>query len=100
MVQMDGSHHDWLEGRGPELVLIGYIDATNEVFGRFYDHEGTMPAMDSFQRYVRKYGLPMSVYLDRHTTYKSNKKLSESEELDGVEPMSQFERALKELGWK
>lgn len=40
----------------------------------------------------------MSVYLDRHTTYKSNKKLSEREELEGVEPMSQFERALKELG--
>ena len=99
MVQMDGSHHDWLEGRGPELVFMGHIDdATGEVFGRFYDHEGTKPAMDSFKRYVRKYGLPMSVYLDRHTTYKSNKKLTESEELEGVEPMSQFERALKELG--
>ena len=36
MVQMDGSHHDWLEGRGHELVLMGYIDdATNTVFARF-----------------------------------------------------------------
>ncbi|HET6514763.1 MAG TPA: helix-turn-helix domain-containing protein [Thermodesulfovibrionales bacterium] len=79
MVQMDGSHHDWLEGRGSELVLMGYIDdATNEVFGRFYDHEGTKPAMDSFKRYIRKYGLPVSEYLDRHTTYKSTKKLAES----------------------
>jgi hypothetical protein len=34
MVQMDGSHHDWLEGRGPKLVLMGYIDdATGNVFG-------------------------------------------------------------------
>ncbi len=99
MVQMDGSHHDWLEDRGPELVLMGYIDdATGNVFGRFHDHEGTMPAMDSFKRYVRKYGLPMSVYLDRHTTYKSSKKLTEWEEAEGIEPMSQFERALKELG--
>lgn len=99
MVQLDGSHHDWLESRGPELVFMGYIDdATNEVFGRFYDHEGTMPAMDSFKRYVKKYGLPISVYLDRHTTYKSTKKLSESEELEGLAPMSQFERALGELG--
>ena len=99
MIQMDGSHHDWLEGRGPEMVLMGYIDdATNNVFGRFYDHEGTRPAMDSFKRYTRKYGLPISVYLDRHTTYKSNKKLTEWEELEGLEPMSQFERALKELG--
>ncbi len=100
MVQMDGSEHDWLEGRGPELVLMGYIDdATNNVFGRFYDYEGTMPAMESFKFYVRKYGLPISVYLDRHTTYKSNGKLTPEEELKGMtEPKSQFERALEELG--
>jgi transposase len=99
MVQMDGSHHDWLEGRGPELVLMAYIDdATNRTYGRFYDYEGTMPAMDSFKRYARKYGLPMSVYLDRHTTYKSPKKLTEWEEVAGIKSLSQFERALKELG--
>ena len=99
MIQMDGSHHDWLEGRGPEIVLMGYIDdATNNIFGRFYGHEGTMPAFDSFKRYIKKYGLPISIYLDRHTTYKSNKKLTEWEELEGIEPMSQFEMALKDLG--
>ena len=100
MVQIDGSRHDWLEGRGSELVLMGYIDdATNTAFGRFYDYEGTMPAMDSFKVYVRKYGLPQSVYLDRHTTYKSTKKLTPEQELQGQsEPMSQFERALDELG--
>lgn len=99
MVQLDGSHHDWLEGRGPELVLMGYIDdATNTVFARFYDYEGTLPAMDSFKRYVKMYGLPVSVYLDRHTTYKSSKKPTEWDEVDGKEFLSQFERALKELG--
>jgi transposase len=100
MVQMDGSHHDWLEGRGSELVLMGYIDdATNTVFARFYDYEGTMPAMDSFKGYVRKYGLPQSVYLDRHTTYKSTSKLTLEQQLQGQSgPMSQFERALDELG--
>lgn len=46
MVQIDGSHHDWFEGRGPECVLMGYIDdATGKVFGRFYEYEGTIPAM-------------------------------------------------------
>ncbi|WP_420265682.1 ISNCY family transposase [Candidatus Magnetominusculus dajiuhuensis] len=100
MVQLDGSHHDWLEGRGPELVLMGYIDdATGNVYGRFYDYEGTMPAMDSFKRYVKQYGVPMSVYSDRHTTYKSNGKLTPEEELEGkTKPLSQFERALEELG--
>ncbi|MDO9465232.1 MAG: hypothetical protein Q7J67_08055, partial [bacterium] len=69
MVQMDGSHHDWLEGRGSELVLIGYIDdATNDVSAGFYDYEGTMPAMDSFKEYIEKNGIPNSIYLDKHTT--------------------------------
>lgn len=99
MVQMDGSHHDWLEGRGPQLVLMGYIDdATNTVFARFYDYEGTFPAMDGFLGYIKLYGLPQSVYLDKHTTYKSNAKPTLEEELEGKEPKSQFERALEELG--
>lgn len=99
MVQMDGSHHDWLEGRGPGCVLMSYIDdATGRAFARFHDYEGTMPAMDSFKRYIGKYGLPMCVYLDRHTTYKSNAKGSIEDVLHEEVPLSEFERALKELG--
>jgi hypothetical protein len=99
MVQMDGSHHGWLEGRGPECVLMGYIDdATGRGFGRFYEYEGTLPAMDSFGRYIRRYGIPLKVYLDKHTTYKSNGKPTLEEELAGIEPLSEFERALSELG--
>jgi hypothetical protein len=101
MVQMDGSHHDWLEGRGPGCVLMGYIDdATGRVYARFYEYEGTIPAMDSFRRYVRRTGIPMSVYLDKHSTYKSTAKPTIEEQLQGHEPMSQFERALGELGVK
>jgi len=99
MVQMDGSHHDWFEGRGPRSVLMGYIDdATGRVFGRFYDYEGTIPAMESFRGYIQKYGLPMSVYLDKHTTYKSTGKPTIQDELKNTQPLSEFERALKELG--
>ena len=99
MVQMDGSHHGWLEGRGPECVLMGYIDdATGRGFGRFYEYEGTLPAMDSLGRYIQRYGIPLKVYLDKHTTYKSNGKPTVEEELTGSEPLSEFERALKELG--
>jgi hypothetical protein len=95
MLQMDGSHHDWFEGRGPKCVLMAYIDdATGRVYGRFYDYEGTIPAMDSFKGYIEKYGLPMSVYLDKHTTYKSWVRRDEFQE---VEPISQFGRALQEL---
>ena len=100
MVQMDGSHHNWLEGRGEELVLMGYIDdATNRVFGRFYRYEGTIPAMDSFKRYCLKYGVPQSVYLDCHHTYRSSYREERYKELlDRGDGLSKFERALKELG--
>ncbi len=99
MIQMDGSHHDWFEGRAPECVLMGYIDdATGKAFARFYEYEGTVPAMDSFKRYIKKYGIPLSVYLDRHTTYKSTAKPSIEDEINGTKPMSEFERAMKELG--
>lgn len=54
-VQLDGSHHDWFEGRRPRGVLIAYIhDASSTVFARFYEYEGTITAMDSFQSYVTR----------------------------------------------
>jgi hypothetical protein len=94
MIQIDGSHHDWFEARGPKSVLMGYIDdATSKVYGRFYEYEGTIPAMDSFKRYIKKYGIPMSVYLDKHTTYKSPAK-----PIDDEIPLSEFGRAMEELG--
>jgi len=99
MIQADGSHHDWFEGRGPWCVLMGQIDdATNKVSAEFHDHEGTLPFMASFKSYVKVKGIPLSVYIDRHTTYKSNKKPSIEDELENREPLTQVGRALKELG--
>ena len=54
--------------------------------------------MDSFKRYIKKYGIPVSIYLDKHSTYKSTKKPSIEDELNNVEPLSQFARAVTELG--
>ena len=80
-------------------VLMAYIDdASSRVFARFYDHEGTIPAMESFQRYVRRYGLPLALYADKHTTYRSPAEPTVAEHLVGTEPQSQFGRALRELG--
>lgn len=102
MVQMDGSKHDWFEGRGEESVMMGYIDdASNEVYSRFYEYEGTIPAMDSFLRYIRKYGIPNSLYADRHMTYHGKGKLTIEEELEGkTRKKTQFEQAVGELGVK
>jgi hypothetical protein len=99
LVQLDGSHHDWLEGRGPRCVLMAYIDdASSRVYARFYAYEGTIPAMDSFQRYIQHYGIPLAIYADKHSTYHSSAEPTVAEQLAGVEPMSQFGRALGELG--
>jgi len=99
MVQMDGSHHDWFEGRGEPCVLMGYIDdATGRPFGRFYSYEGTLPAMDSFKCYIEKHGIPASLYLDKHSTYKVNHKRSIEDELNDTDPLSQFVRAVGEFG--
>jgi hypothetical protein len=80
---------------------MGYIDdATNRFFGRFYDYEGVYPAMDSFEHYIKLYGLPVSVYLDKHSTYKTTRQPDTEELLKGEKAHTQFERAAKELGVK
>lgn len=101
MVQMDGSHHDWLEGRGGggKIVLMGYVDdATGKVYARFYEYEGVIPAFDSMYRYIEENGIPQSVYLDKHSTYKTTRHQSIIEQLMDEEALTEFERAMKELG--
>ena len=99
LVQLDGSHHDWFEGRGPRCVLMAYIDdASSRVYARFYAYEGTIPAMDSFTRYVTQYGIPLAIYADKHSTYQSPASPTVEEQLAGVTPTSQFGRAWGELG--
>ncbi len=100
MIQMDGSHHNWLEGRGPKLVLMGYIDdATNRFHGQFYDYEGTMPAMGGLKGYIKRYGLPGSIYLDKHSTYKNNRKHCYTDwPFRDEEELTQFGRACKQIG--
>ena len=99
MIQVDGSHHAWFEDRGPECVLMGYIDdANNNVFARFCEYEGIFPFMDSFKLYIKKYGLPISIYIDRHSTYKAVKKPSIKDQLENTEALSHVQRSLKDLG--
>lgn len=101
MVQMDGSHHAWLEDRGPKLVLMGYIDdATSTFYGKFFEYEGTKPAMGGLRSYAEKHGIPGQVYLDKHSTYKNNskKKRYANWKFEDKESLTQFERACGQLG--
>jgi transposase len=100
MVQMDGSTHDWLLGRGPACVLFVLVDdASGQVFGRFYASEDTTAAFDVFGRYVRQHGLPLSLYVDKDSIYRVNDPLArEHGRQRGQMPVTQFGRAMKALG--
>ena len=91
LVQADGSHHDWLEGRGPCMVLLVMIDdATSKAVARFYPAETTEGYMDLLERYLRKHGRMVAMYTDRHSIFWGQAK--------GKQPAkTQFTRALKEL---
>jgi len=94
LVQMDASVHDWLEGRGEEMVLVTMIDdANNRTLARFYP-AGTLEAhLDLLGRWLRKYGRPVALYTDRHSIFEPQDK---GRALPGAE--TQFGRALRELG--
>jgi transposase len=98
MLQMDGSLHDWFEGRRAWASLMVTIDdATNRTYARFFEEETTVAAMTTFWRYVARHGLPRSLYVDRDTIYEPTRDATVDEELAGKEPLTQFGRAMQEL---
>jgi transposase len=92
LVQIDGSHHDWFEGRAPKCCLIAFIDdATGEVLGaRFSLTETTQAYFEVLRRHVQAHGVPLALYSDRHSIFTKH---------DPEDPKpTQFERALLQLG--
>lgn len=86
MLQFDGSHHDWFEGRGAECCLLNCVDdSTGRVYLKFAVSENTQDVLLTLWEYVSKYGIPRSIYTDRHSIYKAEGKLTD------------FGRAMKEL---
>ena len=100
LLQTDGSRHDWLEGRGPWLSLIAYIDdATNEVSGAvFREEEDAAGYFLGLQQICLQTGIPGAIYADQHTIFQSPTKATPEQELSGEQPRSQFGRLLAELG--
>jgi len=99
MVQLDGSHHDWFEGRGPRCVLMVMVDdATNQMRARFFAEETTRASYDVLEGWGRKHGLPGSLYVDRDSIYRCEGVGSIADQLAGREPQTQFGRAMKALG--
>lgn len=99
LVQLDGSHHDWFEGRGPKCVLMVMVDdATNRMRARCFAEETTRASYDVFEGWVRKHGLPASLYVDRDSIYRCEGVGSIAEQLAGKRPQTQFARAMEALG--
>src|SRR5438552_1072894 len=93
LVQMDTSLHDWLEGRGEDMVLVNMIDdATSRVLARFYPADTVEAHFDLLGRWLQKYGRPRALYTDRHGIFEAHKKGQPD-----YEGQTQFSRALVEL---
>jgi hypothetical protein len=99
MVQLDGSHHDWFEGRGERCVLMVMVDdATNQIRARFFPEETTRASYDVLESWVRKHGLPASLYVDRDSIYRCEAVASVAQQLADQPPQTQFGRAMEQLG--
>ena len=101
MVQLDGSHHDWFEGRAPKCVLMVMVDdATNRMYCRFSEEETTRASYDVLAGWIKQHGLPGSLYVDRDSIYRCEGVASIAEQLAGKAPQTQFGRAMATLGIK
>lgn len=98
MEQFDGSYHDWLEGRSERCCALASIDdATGRITNlHFTDSESVINVYQFWKNYIENLGKPLSIYLDRHSTYKQNQKSV----FDDENSLTQFERAMKELDIK
>lgn len=103
MQQFDGSYHNWFESRNKAMVgseqclLLSVDDATGKITEAVFEyHEGIIPVFRFWKGYFGANGLPNTIYLDKFSTYKINHKNA----VDNKELMTQFERAMKQLGVK
>jgi transposase len=102
MLQTDGSRHAWLETRGPELTLLGFIDdATGKVPAAHFqlEAEDAVGYLRLLRVQVEQVGVPLSLYHDQHSIFQRNDDhWSVAEQLQGEQIPTQVGRALRELG--
>ena len=100
LLQTDGSRHDWLEGRGPWLTLVGMIDdANNEIPGAcFRAEEDAAGYFLVLEQVCMSKGIPQAVYADQHAIFQSPSQPTVEQELSGDLPRTQFGRLVDELG--
>src|SRR5438552_6346749 len=101
LVQLDGSPHDWLEGRGPRLTALGVQDdATGKILAaQFFPSESALGYLSLLRRLLRRHGTPLAFYGDHSGIFVRNDDFwSVEEQLAGKRQPTQFGRALEQLG--
>lgn len=102
LVQLDGSPHDWFEGRAPKCNLnVAIDDASSISFYKFSKTETTQDYFKLAEEYFLKYGLPLAFYTDKHSVFRINKDTNldlKKPTKNKYEGLTQFGRAMKELG--
>ena len=102
MALTDASRHDWLEGRGPELTLIGFQDdATGQILAAHFqlEPENTVGYLRALRSMIATHGIPLSLYRDRHSIFQRNDAhWTLAEQLAGKQSPTQLGRALDQLG--
>jgi transposase len=99
LVQFDGSHHDWFEGRRGKCCLMNMVDdATGTTLSMLYEQETTVAAMELLWAWIKKYGIPQAVYCDRKNAFVLDREPTIEQQLRGEEPKSPFELACEKLG--
>src|SRR6202795_1798712 len=101
MLLLDASLHRWLEERGPQLTLLGFLDdATRKVpVAEFFPTEDARGYFRLLRRLLRRFGVPLSFYGDRHGVFvRNDDHWSVEEQLAGRREPTKFGRALQQLG--
>ena len=102
MALTDASRHDWLEGRGPVLTLLGFQDdATGQILAAHFqlEAENTVGYLRALRAMIATHGVPLSLYRDRHGIFQRNDAhWTLAEQLAGKQSPTQLGRALDELG--
>ena len=100
LVQADGSPHDWFEGRFPKCTLLVFIDdATGKLLHlEFAQSESTAAYFKSVRRYLEKHGRPVTFYVDKHGVFRVNTTKGRSADTSDNNGLTQFGRAMTELG--
>lgn len=94
MQQFDGSYHIWF-GSEEYCLLLSVDDATGRITHAVFDiNESTRAVFKFWLGYFKKNGFPLSIYLDKFSTYKVNHKNA----VDNKDMITQFERAMQQVG--